>query len=207
MSKTAPRPFDLDRRALCLDFLNTLPQRPLGRGERLLSYADLVRFALEAGAIDQRAAEQLGAEAARHPRLARRALQGALALREVLYRVLVGRGSGTLPAPADLEELNHALADALAHRQLTARGGELDWTWEAREMSLDRPLWPILESAAELLTSDRAGRVRECDSETCGWMFLDLSPAARRRWCDMKSCGNRAKARRHYQRQRQAAAR
>ena len=128
------------------------------------------------------------------------------ALRELLYRVLLAHGSGALPAPADLEELNRALAEALARRRLTARGAALAWTWDAREMSLDRPLWPILESAAELLTSERGTRVRQCASDTCGWMFLDRSPAGRRRWCDMKSCGNRAKARRHYQRVRRLTA-
>ena len=207
MSSQAQRPFDLDRRALCLDFLNTLSQRRLGVGERLQRYVDLVRFAREADAIDQGAADELDAEAARHPRLAQRALREALILRELICRVLLAHGSGTLPAPADLEELNHVLAEALAHRRLTTRGGALDWTWDAREMSLDRPLWPILESAAGLLTSERGTRVRQCASDTCGWMFLDRSPAGRRRWCDMKSCGNRAKARRHYQRQRRAAAR
>ena len=44
-------------------------------------------------------------------------------------------------------------------------------------------------------------RIRECPGQgTCGWLFLDLSKNASRRWCDMRVCGNRAKARRHYAR-------
>jgi predicted RNA-binding Zn ribbon-like protein len=205
MKAPSERPFDLDRRALCLDFLNTV-HRPSGRGERLRRHADLVRFVRESDALENAEAALLDAEAARHPRRAERVLRDAIRLREVLYRVLAARGSGTLPAQPDLDELNRALADALGHRRLAATDGALDWTWDARLMPLHRPLWPILESAAELLTSEHAGRVRECASGTCGWMFLDKSPAGRRRWCDMKSCGNRAKARRHYQRTRHAAA-
>jgi predicted RNA-binding Zn ribbon-like protein len=61
-------------------------------------------------------------------------------------------------------------------------------------------LWPVLQSAAELLTSDEIHQVRECNSDRCTWLFVDRSRTHRRRWCDMKTCGNRAKARRHYQR-------
>jgi len=61
-------------------------------------------------------------------------------------------------------------------------------------------LAPVVESAAALLTSPDLSRVRECESETCGWLFIDRSRNRSRRWCDMTVCGNRAKVRRHYQR-------
>lgn len=38
-------------------------------------------------------------------------------------------------------------------------------------------------------------RVRACDE--CGWFFVDTSRGRRRRWCSMKTCGNRAKAARY----------
>jgi predicted RNA-binding Zn ribbon-like protein len=200
MTDLTERPFDLDRRALCLDFLNTLADRPRGRGERLQQYADVLRFAHEAGALDTAEVDELAAEAARHPRRAAATRRAAIALRELLHRVLSSLGTGALPRRADLEELNEHLARALGQRRLGARAEVLSWEWDKTRADLDRPLWPILLSAAELLTSHDARRVRECASPTCGWMFLDRSRAARRRWCDMKSCGNRAKARRHYRR-------
>jgi predicted RNA-binding Zn ribbon-like protein len=40
--------------------------------------------------------------------------------------------------------------------------------------------------------------VRRCASDACLWLFIDESKAGTRRWCDMSSCGNRAKSRRHY---------
>jgi predicted RNA-binding Zn ribbon-like protein len=47
--------------------------------------------------------------------------------------------------------------------------------------------------------------VRVCAAEDCGWLFLDTSKNHTRRWCSMKSCGNRAKARRHYNKEKTQA--
>jgi predicted RNA-binding Zn ribbon-like protein len=67
-------------------------------------------------------------------------------------------------------------------------------------------LWPVARSAADLLTSaEELARVGQCaDDRGCGWLFFDTSRNHSRRWCAMKDCGNRAKARRHYRRQRKA---
>ena len=37
-------------------------------------------------------------------------------------------------------------------------------------------------------------RVKGCRGTDCGWVFLDASRNSSRRWCDMASCGNRAKS-------------
>jgi predicted RNA-binding Zn ribbon-like protein len=67
-------------------------------------------------------------------------------------------------------------------------------------------LWPVVVSAAELLTSPDVERVRQCAREGCQWMFLDLSKNGSRRWCSMTLCGSRAKSRRFYHRRRKKAA-
>src|SRR3989442_8269959 len=64
-------------------------------------------------------------------------------------------------------------------------------------------IWPIARSAADLLTSDEQRQlVRECGAPDCLWLFLDTTKNRSRQWCSMQSCGNREKARRHYQRLR-----
>jgi predicted RNA-binding Zn ribbon-like protein len=88
----------------------------------------------------------------------------------------------------------------LSHLRLGSRGGELFWTWAAADDALEAPLWPILRSAAEILTSEDRQQVRECAGTACTWLFLDRSRNRSRRWCSMESCGNREKARRHYRR-------
>ena len=75
---------------------------------------------------------------------------------------------------------------------------EREWTSEAD--GLQKVLFTVLASAAELLASDRLGRIRECGAADCTWLFVDESRNRSRRWCDMTACGNRMKARRHYQR-------
>ncbi len=53
-------------------------------------------------------------------------------------------------------------------------------------------------SALALLQPQKAARIRICAN--CSWLFLDESRNRSRIWCDMAVCGNRQKARRHYQR-------
>ena len=64
-------------------------------------------------------------------------------------------------------------------------------------------LAPVLWSAADLATRADRRRVRRCANDACLWLFIDESKAGTRRWCDMSSCGNRAKSRRHYLRTKQ----
>jgi len=66
-------------------------------------------------------------------------------------------------------------------------------------------LWPAVRAAADLFTSEELEDVRVCASDICSWLFMDTSKNHTRRWCDMKSCGNRAKARKHYSQKKQAS--
>ena len=77
------------------------------------------------------------------------------------------------------------------------------WSWDTDKLRLDQPIWAIVRSAADLLTSAELLRsVRQCGADDCQWLFLDTSKNRSRQWCSMTSCGNREKARRHYERVR-----
>jgi predicted RNA-binding Zn ribbon-like protein len=127
-------------------------------------------------------------------------------MRETIHRIFSAQAAGEAPSPPDLGSLNRALPRALSKLRVEIDPSGCCWIWAPREDALDSPLWPVLRSAADLLTSADAERVRECASETCRWLFLDRSRPGNRRWCDMKTCGNRAKARRHYRRRKTRAA-
>ena len=88
------------------------------------------------------------------------------------------------------------------HAQLVHANRRFTREWIEPESNLDSMLWPVSRAAAELLIGEEIGYVRQCASETCSWLFLDKTKNHRRRWCDMKICGNRDKARRYYQRQK-----
>ena len=72
----------------------------------------------------------------------------------------------------------------------------------AESVDADRVLWEIGRAAGRLVVSPRLARVRACAASDCGWWFVDDTKNRSRRWCDMKLCGNRAKAREYYRQHR-----
>jgi predicted RNA-binding Zn ribbon-like protein len=191
--------FDMSAGALCLNFSNTVGSHASEQpNERLNDYGDLVIWARQAGLLSERKAQELRREASSRANEAKEILQRGRSLREAIYRMFSSAVAGKEVEKWTLEALNASLPDALAQLEITKREKSFGWNWKQQERALDSMLWPVVHSAAELLISENLGRVRECASETCGWLFLDKSKNQSRRWCDMKSCGNAAKARRFY---------
>ena len=201
MQSPTQTPFELKAGHPVLDFINTLDDRFMDRGprERLASYADLVRFCVQAGVLSRPEAQTL--EASVSAAGASRALRSARALREALAVVLYGQVQGRLPEPAQLAPLERHFKEASRRRELRASDiAELTWTWKGAARQPELPVWLLAEGAAELLLSPALRRVRACEADTCRWLFLDSSKSHTRRWCDMKVCGNRMKARRFQER-------
>lgn len=176
---------------LCLDFVNTEGEVRSNPPDRLETFEAFTEWASAHGLGEIRAPKGGEAEAF---------LARARELRETLYRTFAALTQGAEPEPDDLSELNGALARAASRLRLAPGESGLTWGFEHEVMGPDDALDRIVISAASLLTSDRLGRVKECASDTCGWMFIDESRNHSRRWCDMSDCGNRAKARRYYHR-------
>lgn len=196
--------FDFDGGRLCLDFANTLDGRASEPRERLNIYADLVSWARQAGTVSPSAARRLLEEASRHPRRSASVLEQARELREAIYRIWGAEAHQQQASVADLELLNSVLARALSHQRVVREGNRYALDWGAGD-ALESILWPVAKSAAELLTSDEAKLVRQCEAyetKECAWLFIDETRNRSKRWCSMASCGNRAKARRHYHRAR-----
>ena len=190
--------------ALCLDFTNTVDDRLLARPrDRLASYDDLLTWAAYAEALTPEQVEQLRRVAASRPDAAESAFRDARLLREALYRVMAEVARGAAPPDADRVALERAYRDALAYADLRPESGRFGWAWPEVSDDLERPLWPILASAIDLLTTADLARLKRCASEIgCSWLFLDTSKSSTRRWCTMELCGSRAKMRRLYARQR-----
>lgn len=190
---------------LCLNFANTL----YGHGktpihEYLAGYRDLVIWSHKAGILADREAEPLIRGAARRPTEAASVFHRAIALRETIHQFFKAIAHDEQPKSTDLAALNAARSEALTHSHIdqTSNGFSIDWN---EKTALDRMLWPIALSAAELLTSPNLSRVRQCGG--CDWLFVDTSRNHLRRWCSMSACGNRAKARRFLERKRKLALR
>jgi len=187
---------------LCLDFANTVHSfHAEEKRDELSSYADLLEWSRQAGVITDAEARRLLREANAHPVKAHRALERAKALRDAIFRIFAATAAERSPERDDLLLLNSVLAESLTHTRVVEGEDGFVWGW-AEEDTLDKLLWPLARSAADLLTSDELNRTRECGGESCTWLFMDTSKNRSRRWCDMKGCGNRAKSRRHYERKR-----
>ena len=188
---------------LCLDFINTVDPRAPEPGQDFLpDYASLLDWCETADVELPRALSWLRRRASAWPDEADTAHHRAVAMREALYAVVLAARTGTSVRTADLAKLNVALGESIGHRVLTPdeRGGVREG-WRRSDV-LTQPLWPIAIDAWDLLTEPELDQVRECpvDAGGCGWLFLDTSRAGNRRWCDMRTCGNRAKVRAHYSR-------
>jgi predicted RNA-binding Zn ribbon-like protein len=182
-----------------LDFVNTVDEHATFIDDKLSAYADLVWWALRVGMMDEPSAAPLLAAAEADAARAAEVLSRARELREALYRLFIAARAEEAPVDADLAILNGELSRALAHLRVRATAGGFAWGWE-QGGELDGLLWPVVRDAAELLVSGDMRRVGKCCGENCDWLYLDTSRNRSRRWCDMQSCGNRAKARRHYHR-------
>jgi predicted RNA-binding Zn ribbon-like protein len=199
---------------LCLDFVNTVGGR-VSAGKRrgrdyadavlrdmLTQYGDLLSWAEACGTLTRRESLRLGRRAAGDPQAAASVLARAVQLRAALYRIFKSVVRNWAPEPAAMRILQRELSVVRAHERLAYAAGAFVWTWNDSARALDRVLWPVARSAAELLASDSLAMIRQCAGDECGWMFLDASRNHNRQWCDMKDCGNRAKVKRFRQRTR-----
>ena len=160
------------------------------------TYSDLLRFAEQAQVLTAVQAASLsragkGGDAAGK-------LAASIEVREMLARIFYAVARGERVEERDLRGFNERLREVSRHRVLAGEAGEFAWRWERLDKDLNALVWPIVHAAADLLASPNIQSVRECGNETCRWLFLDTSKNRSRRWCDMKTCGNRIKARRYY---------
>ena len=178
-----------------LDLVNTLDWRfrPRGTEEMLTSYEELLGFMTQSQLLTQAQARRMlhncSTSEAEHVLAKVRELREAAA--EVLYGELDGRKSS-----GAVRRLEMLFQECRRHQRLRWAESKLRWDF-ADSYDAEFPLWLLSLATAELLTSDRMQFLRECGNEDCRWLFLDTSKNHTRRWCDMKICGNRMKARRY----------
>lgn len=188
--------------------MNTLDDRFSDAPKELLKdYVHLARFGEDTGTLTDAQVDRLMTRSMQNPEQGARVLASAIQLREAIsdiFYALVRKK--TVPAAA-LMILNQHVQEASQHVGLAPAKRGFEWKFESQTYDLFAPLWPIARDAAELLASERVELIRACASKTCEWLFLDESKNHRRRWCDMTKCGNRAKVRSFYKRNRKTDAR
>jgi predicted RNA-binding Zn ribbon-like protein len=192
------------RADLCLDFANTLAYRGSTPAESLQNLDDLLKWCGDSAAVPARLIQELRGWRERHPKRAADTFKEAIAFRETIYRVFHAIASGTEPTEVDLDLVNRGLENAPPRSNVQRTGENFGWQVEESKISAPSILAAVLWSAGDLLVGSQLQKLRECSNDKCLWLFLDDSKNGTRRWCSMQSCGNRAKAHRHYLRQKQA---
>jgi predicted RNA-binding Zn ribbon-like protein len=191
-------PFELVAGHVALDLVNTLDNRFLESGpeELLASYDDLLRFASQSELLTEGQTKKLRRLQASQGERAK-VLQQVKELREAMAAVAYAQLDGRdLPAPA-LVTLEKSFKQADSHRHLAADHLQVAWNWRGLDGQVVAPLWLLAQTTADFLLSDGPSQLRGCASDNCRWLFIDTSKNHTRRWCDMKVCGNRMKARRY----------
>jgi predicted RNA-binding Zn ribbon-like protein len=159
-----------------LDLAGTVGHRRHERWELLESPDDLARWTVSAGLLDV------------PPAVDPTALIAARELREAIYRLARTSCDGTGYGRADRELLNQVAAGMPVGVRLG------DGASVRRVGDLAAAMATVARESVELLGGPLAREIRECDEERCTRLYLDGSRHRSRRWCDMRECGNRAKA-------------
>lgn len=189
----------------CLEFLNT-GRRVRGRRTH--------EFAGPSDAIEWFSARNLLHEDARQRLLARHATDQAAGevdleiirrVRDAARGLLEATVQGRRPSRADLQTVNSTLRTQFVYVLVPGADG-ISLGHRHLGDPIAGALGRLTETLAREISQGTPERLRICESPDCTAAFLDTSRTGRRRWCDMATCGNRAKAARHRERRRQLAA-
>jgi len=204
MQTTAHRftPADLVGGDLAVDLVNTATDWDVSPWDWLDSYERLLSWAALTGGFTAAELAELERRRAAEPERAAAALDRLRGVRGALYGVLRAAADEQAPPAEALAAAEAAWRDAAQAMRLevSPAGASLQVTLDAAGLDLIGSR--SAAAAMALLTGERLTRLHRCQGPRCGWLFVDTSKAGRRRWCDMATCGNDEKARRHAERRR-----
>ncbi len=181
---------------VALDFLNTW-KYVKGRATDLISTPEALRAWLDGVGL-----HAYGIDIDASPPAARLMFDEAHRLRDAIRAAVEAQVRADQVPPRSVYGLNRVLEASRSTAQLVYDGERLTLIERDTAPASLAALSPIALAAATLLVEVDRRRIRQCRSDRCVLWFLDSSKNGLRRWCSMATCGNRAKAARHYQRQK-----
>jgi predicted RNA-binding Zn ribbon-like protein len=183
------------------DFLNTEDTDSGFPVERLPTLDDALTWFVDRGVIHLEGANRVRAQAAGNEAGMGRDLARVHALRSAMREVALAISEQRAPDVGSLDTINRALHARQVIELVPAPDGV---SVDHRHVGdpIDDALARLADPLVSELTDGHPERIKTCASDTCQWIFYDTSRTSRRRWCDMSTCGNRAKAARHRARTR-----
>jgi len=183
-----------------LDFVNTVTGRDQAATEPARdwvdSYARLLAWARLAHLLPESTLRALATQAKRRPRAAKLALARAKDLRESLFVLVHALVTGRAAPMKTLALLRKYWTRAVNAHELKYVAGRIALRLRHDNADLDLIAAMVAYRIVEQVLRAPPERLRMCQGPNCAWVFVDTSKSGRRCWCDMKVCGNAAKARR-----------
>jgi len=181
------------------DFLNTDDTDNGFPVDRLPTLDDALDWFVDRGVIHKEGADYVRAQGAARPSVAESDLRRVHAVRGALREITSALVDHRAPNPTALDTTNRALHARQVIELVPAPDGV---SVDHRHVGdpIDDALARLADPLVVELTAGHPERIKICASDTCEWIFYDASRTSRRRWCDMATCGNRAKAKRHRER-------
>ena len=181
-----------------LDLVNTVTARntaaPL---DWLDGYERLLEWARLANVTEDAVLTLLSKQAAGSFDSAVRALARLKQFREALHTAYAALLTGKRVPEGVLDEIGVIWREAQSRMRFEYSDNRIEARASIERSGLDLIRDCLAGSATELLRSLPVDRARVCRGDRCGWLFIDLSKGGQRVWCDMATCGNAAKTRRH----------
>lgn len=186
------------------DFLNTDDTENGFPLERLPTLDSALDWFVDRGVIHHEGADRLRLQAATDAEYAERDLSRIHAVRSALREVAQAIVEHRSPKPGALDTVNRALHARQVIELVPSFDGCVAVDHRHVGDPIDDALARLADPLVNELVSGHPERIKVCDSDRCDWIFYDDSRTSRRRWCNMSTCGNRAKAQRHRDRARSA---
>ncbi|HEY7598584.1 MAG TPA: CGNR zinc finger domain-containing protein [Candidatus Limnocylindrales bacterium] len=188
-----------------LEFVNTLELTRDGPRDELADLPTALRWLQAHELLHRPTLDALLARHARAPESSAASLRHIHRLRSAMRELLDATVEQRLPAAGALRDVNRALRTHYVQELVPAPNGvSLDHRHDGDPIA--GALARLADAAAREVTAPDLDRLRICANDDCRWVFKDESPGGRRKWCDMRTCGNRAKVARHRERAKEQAA-
>jgi predicted RNA-binding Zn ribbon-like protein len=175
------------------DFMNTIELESGSLVDHLVTFDDAAHWLIDRGFCHE---DLSAASLATHGTTEARALDKVKTVRDALREVADAVAHDRPPTDEALTEVNRAI-QSRERVELVKEADGVSIGHSHVGDPLDDALARLADPLVHEIQNGRGDRVRICANDTCRWVFFDESRAGRRRWCDMSTCGNQAKAARH----------
>lgn len=186
---------------LCLDFINTVHDWTVEQPyDYLRSYNAVLKWSRRLKILSEDGINLLKEKYEQDIQKGEQALDEIINARKILHELFLSTIHSRPVSDGVKTQFNSLLGRSFSNLQINFnRTIEPSEQWKGSD--LEKPLYPVMKSAYDLLMSDKLVRVRECGA--CGWLFFDKSKNNSRRWCDMQACGSAVKAKRYYRKKKE----